>query len=175
MSQGDTDKRDATIIFRVTELEKAEIQAAAEEAGRSMSAHLRTIATTSSGGGSVPKLNQDAWFELSKTAGNLNQLAAHLNEWRGALASGDAPGDGSELARRIGELELPPVEVVDRLYEDVGELRRDLLGAQTLLSAADTIDGVRRTLRKRPELNWEREELGELARMLRRLAVEVES
>lgn len=175
MSQGDTDKRDATIIFRVTELEKAEIQAAAEEAGRSMSAHLRAVATNSSGSGSVPKLNQTAWFELSKTAGNLNQLAEHLNRWRRELDGGKVPGDGSELARRIGELELPPAEVVERLGAEVAECRRDLLGAQTLLSAADTIDGVRRTLRKRPKLDWTREELGELSRVLRRLAVEVES
>mgnify|MGYP006283569235 CR=1 FL=1 len=116
MSQGDTDKnREATIIFRVTELEKAEIKAAAEEAGRSMSAHLRAVATRSSGGGSVPKLNQTAWFELSKTAGNLNQLATHLNEWRSSLASGDAPGDGSEPAGRIGQGEPPPGDRVERL------------------------------------------------------------
>jgi len=46
----------------------------------------------------APALNRAAWLELSRAAGNLNQLAHHLNSIGGA-ESADAPQIMAELAR----------------------------------------------------------------------------
>ena len=51
----------------------------------------------------VPELNKSAWAELSRTAGNLNQIARAIAD--GRLPSTDAPKAGKVVMEVRAELE----------------------------------------------------------------------
>lgn len=55
----------------------------------------------------VPEINRDAWLDLARTAGNLNQLARRLHAGQGAPAG--------ELERTLAECRQLLVEVRDGL------------------------------------------------------------
>lgn len=59
----------------------------------------------------VPALNKSAWSDLSRVAGNLNQISRHINE------VGGSPSDEVELRKTLSQLS-----------EQVSELRRLLIG-----------------------------------------------
>jgi uncharacterized protein (DUF1778 family) len=172
MSPGDTNskkddgRRDSMITVRVSESERATIESAAEEAGRSVSAHLRASASAAAGGvpaARVPELNRRAWVELAGLAANLNQLARRANQ----------------LAAEPGESGPSAVEVFEGVGRELGELRgrvsdlrRSLLGASALEDAAELLSGYRRGARL-GSVAADAEELAGVAARLRELAVEL--
>lgn len=60
----------------------------------------------------VPTLNRQAYSELARLAGNLNQLVRHCNNGTGGIVAGE---------------QLAPA--IQRLHADVQKLRGQLLGA----------------------------------------------
>jgi len=69
-------KRNHCVSVRLNEAELAKLDAQAK--GRQRGAFLRN-AWLSGVKPAVPELNSKAWFELSRAAANLNQIAARLN------------------------------------------------------------------------------------------------
>jgi uncharacterized protein (DUF1778 family) len=170
MSPGDTNskkddgRRDSMITVRVSESERATIESAAEEAGRSVSAHLR--ASAAAGGvpaARVPELNRRAWVELAGLAANLNQLARRANQL--AAVPGESGPSAVEVFEGVGR-------ELGELRGRVSDLRRSLLGASALEDAAELLSGYRRGARL-GSVAADAEELAGVAARLRELAVEL--
>jgi hypothetical protein len=109
--------RTVFITVRFTPAESAELSAHADACGHSVSALVRARCLGHSAPrGAAPELNIQAWRELSHVAGNLNQLAHHLNRESksGVLNSLD-----------VGELNTLLID----LQQKVKTLRLSLLGA----------------------------------------------
>lgn len=97
-------RRSEVVSLRLTPGELASLQADASIEGALVAdlVRARALGKTAQVRQTIPTLNREAWSELSRTAANLNQLAAYLN---GALASGpDAETTLSELASAVAEV-----------------------------------------------------------------------
>lgn len=163
--------RDEMITLRVSAAERAAIEEAAEEAGRTVSAHIRQAATDpDSARPRVPKVNRETWTELAPVFGNLNQLTYQTHRFRQALHD---RGVSESWARRAVALFEEVAELVDELREDVQTLRRELSGAAPLELAAATLEDWRRAANT-GRLEVDRERLARLAAELRTLSEELE-
>jgi hypothetical protein len=164
------ERRDSMITLRVSESERSAIEAAAREAGRSMSDHLRRSAAGGAPGPRVPELNRDAWQKLAPVVANLNQLAHQANRF-GLMV--DERGLDEERRRSIVELMELVRDLVGRVGDRVHALRRHLYGAKPLELAADVLDDYARAA-KLGRLGVDYERLLGAADELRDLSVALE-
>ena len=154
------------IAIRVSDDEYEEIRAAADEADRSMSAHLRQSAT-SSVSTTVPSINKTVWLELAPVVANLNQLARRANRFRRHLE--EAPDLKPDTRQALVGLMKSTRRTVREIRDDVHTLRRDLYGIEPIRMAADTLDDWRRVAPLgRTDVDPDR--LAEVADALRTLA-----
>ena len=163
--------RDRHITIRVTDDEHEEIRAAAEEADRSMSSHLRQSAL-SSGSTRVPPINETAWEQLAPVASNLNQLARRANRFRRHLEEVDDINHDTRKA--LVGLMTSTRKTVREMTEAVQDLRRDLYGAAPLDLAADVLDDWRRAVNL-GRIDVDGDRLAELVDELRELAAHLNS
>lgn len=96
------------LSIRLSDSERKAAQAAATAAGMSLSAYMRELVNGKRVQAVVPEVNRQAYADLARLAGNLNQLTARLN------AGGDA---GDELPRLLRDT-----------AESVRRLRLELMG-----------------------------------------------
>jgi len=73
------------VPLRMTAAERSEAEKNAADAGLTLSAYLRERTLGKPIKAVVPAINRGAYSELARLAGNLNQIAAHMN------ASGQTP------------------------------------------------------------------------------------
>ena len=171
MSEKTSESRDDMITLRVSAAERTAIEAAAEEAGRTVSAHIRQAATDSeSARPRVPAINREAWEDLARGFANLNQLTYQTHRFRQTLKN---CGASESWTREVFELFEEVGELVDRLRGEVQAVRRELYGAEPLVMAADNLDSWRRTANA-GHLEADREWLAGLASDLRGLAEQLE-
>lgn len=102
---------------RMTALEGAELAAHARQAGVSISKLIRQRSLGQRAPvAAAPELNRAAYAELARTAGNLNQLAHHLNQ--------------VQVAGQAQVIDLAQVRaLLEKTIDQVGGLRADLIGA----------------------------------------------
>lgn len=98
------------VPLRMTAAERQEAEKNAADAGLTLSAYLRDRTLGKPVRGVVPAINREAYAELARLAGNLNQVAAHLN-------AGTMSPDWMLLHDMLSEIR-----------REVGKLRLDLLG-----------------------------------------------
>jgi len=67
------------VPLRMTDSERAGAESNAIEAGLSLSAYLRARTLGKHLKSTVPAINREVYSELARLAGNLNQIAAHMN------------------------------------------------------------------------------------------------
>jgi len=157
-------RRTSRIAVRVSPAEREAIESAADEAGLSVSAHLRQSAIDG-GGRRVPELNEDAWVELAPMANNLNQLSRAANTMRVAISESGFQIEGLRQAVDLmGEVR----DLCGGIARRVETLRLALLGSSLLITTADALDAWRRASRL-DHIEVDGEELGELAGRLRAL------
>ncbi len=107
------ERREDVIGVRVNAAERVLLDNQAATAGRDVGTYLRAAGLRQRVVGVVPALNREAWRELARAIGNLNQIAAHLN------AGG-----------RFDERSTPRMaEALNDLQEEVRLLRLALGGA----------------------------------------------
>jgi len=92
------EKRRHCASVRLNDAELAWLDAARASVGMQRGEYLRAAALDRLPPQPAPEVNRSAWLELARAAGNLNQLAHHLNSIGGA-ESADVPGIAAELAR----------------------------------------------------------------------------
>lgn len=94
-----TDARSARVVFRVTENERSEVEAAAKEAGLSVSEYARNRTTWTYGTPAPRKATTDiearALSELNRVGVNLWQISRHLNY------GGSIPNDLSDAIAEV--------------------------------------------------------------------------
>jgi hypothetical protein len=95
-----------TVSVRLNPAELAELDSARTGVKMQRGEYLRN-ASIGKLPPTVPEINQEAWTNLARVAGNLNQYQQRINE---GLATGH------------------PAEVIDELRDCVKSLRRELLG-----------------------------------------------
>jgi hypothetical protein len=108
-------RRTRILKMRLTEAEYAALVERAQTAGgHTVAGYVRTVALGQPApvAAAVPAANVEQYAKLGHAAANLNQVARHLNQ--GAI---------------ITDRDLMPV--LRQLYEDLQQVRRLLLGAET--------------------------------------------
>jgi hypothetical protein len=165
-SDGAGEDRTEYIGLRVTPSEKRAIESAAEEAGRTMSAHLRKSATGESVPSPtirVPDTRLDAAAELAPLANNLNQLAHNSHIVRTILSDTSMGVSDAESVFASAE------DAADDARQEVEALRRDLVGNAPLETAADVLADYRQAANT-GNIDADAEEIGKAEGLLRRLA-----
>lgn len=130
----EAERRDSMITLRVTASERAQIEAASESAGRSVSEHLRKSAVDAGASTLVPELNREAWLELSRAVSNLNQIARQANRFGMAVRE---VGLSRDVLRAIVRLMRRTEDEAVELSAKVQALRRELYGAAVFEMAAE--------------------------------------
>ena len=82
----ESEKRRHQINCRVTDSELIRIDAG-RPSGMSRGEWIRTKALKRNLPRVIPEVNREAWADLARVAGNLNQMARHLNQGNGDLAA----------------------------------------------------------------------------------------
>jgi len=165
-TDGDSEDRTEYIGLRVTPTEKDAIESAAEEVGRTMSAHLRRSATgdnVPSPTIRVPDTRLNAAAEFAPVANNLNQIAHNSNIIRSIL---------SDTSMGVADAESVFVSARDaanKARQEVESLRRDLVGNAPLETAAEVLENYRQAA-KTGQIDAEIEHLERIESELRRLA-----
>lgn len=98
------------VPLRMTAAERQEAEKNASDAGLTLSAYLRDRTLGKPLKATVPAINREAYAELARLAGNLNQIAAHMN----------ATGEMTDL--------IVLRAMIDDLNREVKILRLALLG-----------------------------------------------
>ena len=116
-ADGEAGSRNRYQTFRLTESEAGELVEHARTSGHSVSQLVRLrVLGQPAPVAAAPELNRAAYAELARTAGNLNQLAHHLNVVR--------------VAGKSEIIDLVQVKtLVQKALFEVSALRADLLGA----------------------------------------------
>jgi len=91
------EKRGHCVSVRLNAGELAWLDEQRASVGMQRGEYLRAAALDRLPPQPAPEVNRSAWLELSRAAGNLNQLAHHLNSV--GVAHSDAPEIMSQLAR----------------------------------------------------------------------------
>ena len=164
-SMDDDADRTEYIGLRVTPAEKRAIESAAEQSGRTMSAHLRKSATGELPSPTihVPDSRLDAAADLAPIANNLNQIARRANAIRRIVIEN---GFGGTDATSVYESAAGAAE---KAYQEIQSLRRDLVGSEPLLTAADILERYERA-ENIGALEIDADKVGRTAEMLRRWA-----
>ena len=87
------------MALRLTPTERARVEMKAAEAGLPPATFIRQVALGAvvSPPAQIPEVNREAYLELAKMGGNLNQIAHHLN-------AGIATGVDEAFVRRLADV-----------------------------------------------------------------------
>lgn len=87
------------MAIRLTPTERVRVEAKAAEVGLPPATFVRQVALGSvvSPPAQIPEINREAYLELAKMGGNLNQIAYHLN-------AGIATGVDEAFLRRLADV-----------------------------------------------------------------------
>lgn len=114
-----SENRGSWLTVRLTEDEVAEVKKHADACGLSASELIRRrVLGQRLPKGSAPAVNLEAWRDLSKLIGNVNQVAKHANEQR--VADGRAVLDLVQIKA-----------LLQKVDDQVQKLRLQLLGADS--------------------------------------------
>jgi hypothetical protein len=114
-------KREHVVMARFNQGELDRLDALRGVFGMTRAKYIRTraLAEALPRSGRVPELNIKAWTDLSRAAGNLNQIAHRLNELRLHGASGDV--DIDEVADTLKEFRMALIGAAADLAGDDGD------------------------------------------------------
>lgn len=107
----DIERRNIKTTVTLNRLEAEQLALKSEDAGMDCASYIR-VAALGNAITAVPKLNREAYIELARLAGNLNQLMRHINSDKSVVVRGEQLGAGLE-----------------KLSVQVQALRASLLGA----------------------------------------------
>lgn len=101
------------VPLRMTSAERAEAEKSAAEAGLTLSAYLRDRTLGKPLKAVVPAINREAYAELARLAGNLNQIAAHMNATGDMTVLPALPALIADLDREVKILRLALLGIVE--------------------------------------------------------------
>jgi hypothetical protein len=94
----DIERRTAKLTIALNRLEAEQLAFKSEDAGMDTAAYIR-VAALGNQITAVPKINREAYTELARLAGNLNQLMRHINSSSSVVVNGEQLGAGLEKLR----------------------------------------------------------------------------
>lgn len=94
----DVDRRRIKVSINLNQPEADQLAFKSEDAGMDTAAYIR-IAALGNSITAVPAINREAYTELARLAGNLNQLMRHINSDKSVVVNGQQLGTGLEKLR----------------------------------------------------------------------------